>query len=221
MVTSNEQNYRRKRSRFGSFDVGYLERGDIKTLRKLDAEAHGSAWSVSTFESVLKIHNGFHLVGREKRFAGLGASGDIVAHAGVFMLGDRAHVSNVAVASRARCKGYGSAMVARLLYEGVKRFEPSVIVLEVRAGNRPAQRLYRKFGFAPVAVMRDFYEPTIQGTGDALMMELGDPCSQPRLARIEYLLSNSLANTDSCQPPSSALQAQSYCNDGPRKAFSG
>ena len=45
------------------------------------------------------------------------------------------------------------------------------ISLEVAANNEPAQALYRRFGFAPVAVRKNYYPVTGQ---DALVMWVHD-----------------------------------------------
>ena len=52
--------------------------------------------------------------------------------------------------------------IRTLRTEGVKH-----ISLEVAVNNEPAQALYRRFGFAPVAVRKNYYPVTGQ---DALVM---------------------------------------------------
>jgi ribosomal-protein-alanine N-acetyltransferase len=48
-------------------------------------------------------------------------------------------------------------------------------VLEVRASNHAAQRLYSRFGFAPVAVRKGYYADNDE---DAIIMFLDDLTSQ-------------------------------------------
>ena len=48
-------------------------------------------------------------------------------------------------------------------------------VLEVRASNRGAQRLYGQFGFAPVAVRKGYYADNQE---DAIVMFLDDIAAQ-------------------------------------------
>jgi ribosomal-protein-alanine N-acetyltransferase len=48
-------------------------------------------------------------------------------------------------------------------------------VLEVRASNRGAQRLYSRFGFAPVAVRKGYYADNNE---DAIVMFLDDIAAQ-------------------------------------------
>jgi ribosomal-protein-alanine N-acetyltransferase len=58
------------------------------------------------------------------------------------------------------------------------------ISLEVAANNDPAQALYRRFGFAPVAVRRNYYPVTGQ---DALVMWVYDIDSVQYALRLEEL----------------------------------
>jgi len=56
------------------------------------------------------------------------------------------------------------------------------LTLEVRAGNTPAQVLYRRFGFAPVGVRRGYYEETGE---DAIVMWARDIDSPEYARRLE------------------------------------
>jgi ribosomal-protein-alanine N-acetyltransferase len=63
------------------------------------------------------------------------------------------------------------------------------ITLEVRASNKPALALYRRFGFAPSGVRKDYYKDP---TEDALVLwahEIDAPAYAERLAFIEEQLS--------------------------------
>jgi len=62
------------------------------------------------------------------------------------------------------------------------------VTLEVRMSNDPAQGLYRKFGFAPAGVRKNYYAETNE---DALVMWANDvdtPDYRQRLTRIEAVL---------------------------------
>ena len=63
------------------------------------------------------------------------------------------------------------------------------ITLEVRASNKAALALYRRFGFAPSGVRKDYYKDP---TEDALVLwarEIDSPAYAERLAFIEEQLS--------------------------------
>ncbi len=63
--------------------------------------------------------------------------------------------------------------------DGVKH-----ISLEVAADNKPAQSLYRRFGFAPVGVRKNYYPVTGQ---DALVMWVYDIDAEEYSVRLEKL----------------------------------
>jgi ribosomal-protein-alanine N-acetyltransferase len=46
------------------------------------------------------------------------------------------------------------------------------VLLEVRADNEPAQRLYERLGFERIAVRRGYYQPGVDGW--VLRRRLGD-----------------------------------------------
>jgi len=66
-----------------------------------------------------------------------------------------------------------------LVADGVRH-----VSLEVAANNEPAQMLYRRFGFAPVGVRKNYYPVTGQ---DALVMWAYDVDSPEYAARLEAL----------------------------------
>jgi len=65
------------------------------------------------------------------------------------------------------------------------------LTLEVRVGNDPAQALYRRFGFAPVGIRKNYYAETGE---DAIIMWVHDidtPAYADRLSAIESRLDRS------------------------------
>ena len=60
------------------------------------------------------------------------------------------------------------------------------VSLEVATNNEPAQSLYRRFGFAPIGVRRNYYPLTGQ---DAIMMWAYDIDSEEYGRRLEKLAS--------------------------------
>jgi ribosomal-protein-alanine N-acetyltransferase len=71
------------------------------------------------------------------------------------------------------------------------------ITLEVRASNAPALALYRRFGFAPSGVRKDYYKDP---TEDALVLwahDVDTPAYADRLSVIETQLPTPLVLDDS------------------------
>src|SRR2546430_11651742 len=82
------------------------------------------------------------------------------------MPADGGPITPVAVARRWQRHQIGTRLLLVLPREAVAR-EARSLTLGVRLSNRPAQELYRRFGFAPVGVRKNYYAETNE---DALVM---------------------------------------------------
>jgi ribosomal-protein-alanine N-acetyltransferase len=81
-----------------------------------------------------------------------------------------AHLLNFSIAGNLQRRGYGGALLERVV--GVAReSDARSVFLEVRPSNEGAQRLYQRFGFRRVAVRRGYY-PAQAGREDALVYVL-------------------------------------------------
>jgi len=92
--------------------------------------------------------------------------GRVAGYAGVWIIVDEGHITNVAVSPEYRRLQIGSALIKTLLQV---TGEAGVLAhtLEVRAGNAPAIGLYKKFGFEEAGVRKGYYEDDGE---DALIM---------------------------------------------------
>ena len=81
----------------------------------------------------------------------------IIGYIGMYLAMDEGEITNVAVAPVERCHGVGGMLLTELLKiaenKGVAR-----IVLEVRASNDSAIRLYERNGFVQCGMRKGFYE---------------------------------------------------------------
>ena len=100
------------------------------------------------------------------RWRALCEDGRLVAYAGMWLIIDEAHVTNVAVHPSFRRKGYGEAIV-RALMQLAQDTCMGLITLEVRRSNAGAQALYHKVGFLDVGYRKRYYEDNKE---DALIM---------------------------------------------------
>jgi len=95
-------------------------------------------------------------------------SGTVVGYAGVHCGGEVADVMTIAVAPAAQGQGLGAVLLHWLIAEA-QQAGAEHLMLEVRADNRVAQRLYAATGFATLSVRRKYYQP---GDVDALVMRM-------------------------------------------------
>jgi len=92
--------------------------------------------------------------------------GEIAGYAGLIATRHEADIQTVAVRSDRQGAGVGAQLVGELLAEARRRGIGDV-VLEVRADNEPAQRLYRRVGFSEVGVRRGYYRSAPVGASGA------------------------------------------------------
>ncbi len=85
---------------------------------------------------------------------------------------DEIHLLNVAVASSARRRHIGTALVEAVVSYG-RAHAAAKILLEVRAGNEAAIRLYETFGFEAFNVRRRYYDDGEDGVEMMRTFEVG------------------------------------------------
>jgi ribosomal-protein-alanine N-acetyltransferase len=136
---------------------------DIDELTELEVALFPQdAWTARTWWS--------ELAGRPRRSYVLQESttGQIQGYAGVDLGGEVADVMTVAVAPQAQGHGLGRRLLEELVAQA-HADHAAYLMLEVRADNEPARRLYAARGFELVNVRRRYYQP---GDVDAQVMRL-------------------------------------------------
>jgi len=135
---------------------------DIPALAALEPELFPhDAWSEQTWWA--------ELAGRPRRsYVVMEQAGAVVGYAGVDHGGEVADVMTIAVAPTAQGTGLGQVLMDWLVADA-RRGGAEHLMLEVRADNVAAQRLYARAGFATLTVRRKYYQP---GDIDALIMRL-------------------------------------------------
>jgi ribosomal-protein-alanine N-acetyltransferase len=132
---------------------------DLDRVMEIEAVSFSLPWSREAYEAELtKNHFAKYLV------ASLG--GLVVGYAGMWVILDEAHITNIAIdpAFRGQKLGYGlmREMMAWSMAHGAER-----MTLEVRVSNLPAQKLYEKLGFQSHGIRKGYYTDNNE---DALIM---------------------------------------------------
>ena len=136
--------------------------GDIPALAALEpALFTDDAWSEQTWWAELAARP-------RRRYVVAEQGGDVVGYAGVDRRGEVADVMTIAVAPDAQGQGLGSLLMNWLI-DAARGGGAEHLMLEVRADNTAAQRLYSKMGFEMLTVRRRYYQP---GDVDANIMRL-------------------------------------------------
>ena len=132
----------------------------LPAIAALERQCFSDPWSVEMLRPELPDDSHEFL---------LAVEGDkLIGYVGLMTVLDEGYLSNVAVASEHRRQGIAEALLKALLMRARAR-KLSFVTLEVRAGNTPAQTLYRKLGFTEVGVRRGYYEHPRE---DAVLMTL-------------------------------------------------
>ena len=154
-----------------------VEESDLDTLAEIEASRFPDPWSRELLATELSLIE-------SRRYTKAVEGGVLLGYLGLMYVDEDVHVNTIAVAEGAEGRGVGTW----LLLEGI---EASLLrgskhlTLEVAVDNERAQRIYRRFGLAPVGVRPRYYPGGI----DALVMWCHDLDSEVELKRRAEILS--------------------------------
>lgn len=137
-----------------------MDEHDLLEVVEIEETTGLSQWGWDAYRGELEKPEAVMLVARRNRpdeLAGRRLGGYIAARVGA----DELHVNNIGVWPELRRKGVGGALLGAALDLAARRGATQA-VLEVRAGNAPAQRMYERFGFAVVGVRRNYYREPLE-----------------------------------------------------------
>ncbi len=144
---------------------------DIGEVAAIEQRTYAQPWSQLVFADELAAPHRTYLVAE--------AEAVIVGYGGLMLVGDEAHVTTVVVMPEWRGDRIGTRLMLGLVDAALAAGARS-LTLEVRESNAAAQRLYRRFGLAPVGVRKRYYHDE-----DALIMWVHDIDSPEYLALVE------------------------------------
>lgn len=135
--------------------------GDIDGVHTVEVETFSTPWSRAAFEAEMTDNElAYYLV--------LELEGKAIGYAGMWLIVDEAHVTNVAISAACRGQGLGELLMKSLIDHARERGARSM-TLEVRITNAIAQSLYTKLGFVKKGIRRQYYSDNKE---DALIMWL-------------------------------------------------
>lgn len=134
---------------------------DIPAVVEIENQCFSLPWSEKSFEDSISRNDTIFLVCEDAPC--------ITGYMGLYLSFDEASVTNVAVSSAYRKRGYGEALV-EAAKQVAKEAGAECIFLEVRQSNIPALSLYKKLGFEELGIRKKFYEHPVE---DAIIMKVG------------------------------------------------
>lgn len=143
-----------------SWRIRLAERRDVGELLVIEARQFPEPWTRSMLlDEITNTETRRYTVAEE--------SGVIVGYLGLmFVLNDEMHINTIGTRPGHEGRGVATSLLdeawAHVVARGVAR-----ATLEVAVSNTRALELYRRYGFAPVGVRKNYYEKTRE---DALIL---------------------------------------------------
>lgn len=156
--------------------IAPMRRRHLRAVVAIERRSNPHPWSHSLFAGELTMPSSRHwVVARTGRH--------VVGFAGLMVTLDEGHVTNFAVHEDHRRRHVATRLLL-VQFDAARERGVRSLTLEVRASNRAAQALYRRFGFAPGGVRRSYYRDNSE---DAIIMwahDIDAPDLRRRLAGI-------------------------------------
>ncbi|WP_068777526.1 ribosomal protein S18-alanine N-acetyltransferase [Paenibacillus sp. FJAT-26967] len=132
---------------------------DIPLICEIEQEAFTTPWSAGAFHNELTSNHFAHYIV-------MLVDGVVAGYAGMWLIMDEAHVTNIAISGKYRGRKLGEVLVRQMQHKA-RSLGAVRMTLEVRASNFIAQRLYDKMGFKYVGVRKGYYTDNNE---DAIIM---------------------------------------------------
>ena len=140
-----------------------MTREDITRVREVERACFSQPWSADVFSATLLLPYAHYYVAETIEDDG---TLRIIGECGVRDIVGEGEITNVAVHPDWQGFGVAGKMLGTALKESLEQ-GMTAFTLEVRAGNRPAIALYKKYGFHTEGIRADFYDKPVE---DALIM---------------------------------------------------
>ncbi len=131
------------------------------SIRRMTADDVAGVWEIenATFPTPWSMRDFEHEMRENPCARYLVAVRDdrIVGFAGIHIILDEGHITNIAVTQEERGHGIGRELTTALL-QYAANLGVQYVTLEVRENNAPAISLYRSLGFIKVGVRKKYYE---------------------------------------------------------------
>jgi len=132
---------------------------DVDQIWEVEKLSFHSPWSKQAFFNELTTNQYAHyyVIEYERSVGG---------YAGMWLLFDEGHITNVAIRPELRGMKLGELMMRQLMI-AAKAMGASSMTLEVRVSNNVAIALYKKLGFREEGIRKNYYADTLE---DAMIM---------------------------------------------------
>jgi [ribosomal protein S18]-alanine N-acetyltransferase len=138
-----------------------MKESDLEEVLEIEKRSFADPWSRRLFRETLAFPHSVN-------FVLTGGSGALLGYINFYLIGDEAHMLNLAIHPDSRKKGLATQLLSHAI-AFLKSRNAAEVFLEVRESNREAIDLYKKFGFQFIGRRKRYYVKTNE---DALVMHL-------------------------------------------------
>lgn len=124
---------------------------DVARVAELEKICFRTPWSYKALLGELSNDVAYYVVALDGE--------TVIGYAGMWVMFDEAHMTNIAVDPEYRKQGIARKMILALMKEGLRRGAERM-TLEVRENNHSAQRLYASLDFAFAGIRKRYYTDT-------------------------------------------------------------
>ncbi|KAF1085458.1 ribosomal-protein-alanine N-acetyltransferase [Sporotomaculum syntrophicum] len=153
-----------KAASLANITFAQMQFNHLDQVIQIEKVSFPTPWSKNAFDYELRSNEFAHYI------VALAEDQEVVGYAGIWVIIDEAHVTNIAVRQDYRGYGLGMALMLQLIQRatvlGVQR-----MTLEVRPSNAPARALYARLGFKDYGRRKNYYPDTNE---DAIIMWKND-----------------------------------------------
>ncbi|MGB6058605.1 MAG: ribosomal protein S18-alanine N-acetyltransferase [Microthrixaceae bacterium] len=158
------------------FSIAPMRRRHLRGVVAIEEVSNHKPWSIGLFLGELKMPTSrYYQVALDHH--------RVLGFSGLMFTGEEGHITNIAVHPDARRSGIATELMLGTMREAIARGLTQV-TLEVRVTNGSAQELYRRFGFAPGGIRRNYYSEIGE---DALIMWANDIDTDDYANRLDHL----------------------------------
>ncbi len=168
--------------------IAPLRRRDLTAIQVIERQVYPQPWSINVFLNEIEMANQ-----GQRYYVVAHRGGHVVGYAGMMLVMEEAHITNIATDPIRQRGGIGRRLLADLAWEA-RRLGCTSLTLEVRMSNVAAQGLYHQFGFEPAGIRQRYYE----NTDDAIVMWCHNIDSPEYAARLQQICPE-LANRSRAQ----------------------
>ncbi len=133
---------------------------DLAAIIEIERMSFSTPWSETSFFNEMKKPKSFLKVAKK--------GGKVVGYICCGWIIDEGHILDVAIHPEYRRRSIASMLVS-LGIESLREEGCRFVFLEVRSANKPAARMYSKFGFEIIGTRKDYYTSPVE---DAVIMML-------------------------------------------------